>query len=104
MIIVETMLPLKYNDGTPIPRVVLDEVLLAIAMQFGGYTLSGEGQGFWIGPTGKYYIEPNKRLSFACNEADEQLAHDMVQGIGRTLNQESMYFVVHRPDVTFIEC
>jgi len=104
MIIIETMIPSNYNDGPPIPRMVIDEALFAIAQQFGGYTIAGEGHGYWIGPDGRNYVEPNRKLSFACDERDELIAREMVLGLGRVLRQITMYFVVHRPDVSFLHC
>ena len=94
MILVETMLPVKYNNGERIPTVVIENILLMIGEAFGGYTISAPGHGFWVGPTGRHYYEPNQTLRVAIAESRLEEARAMVRGIGVELGQESMYFCV----------
>ena len=103
MIFVETMIPVNYNDGTKIPQTIIDNCLFAIAQEFGGYTLSSIGEGFWVGPGGRNFVEPMRRLSVACDVSAVNIIKNMVRGIGIELKQHEMYFIVHTPSIELLK-
>jgi len=102
MIIIETVIPVNYNNGEKIPSTIIDNCLYALAMEFGGYTLSGIGEGFWISDS-RTYVEPIKVLKLAININDLEKAKAMIKAIGAELGQETMYFNIYDCKCEFIK-
>jgi hypothetical protein len=89
-----TRIPTHYNDGTPIPVEVLNEITAEVYARFGGFTLEGPGEGGWVAADGTVYSEQSRRLEVACERNRYSEARDLVLWIGQRLFQKAMYFEV----------
>jgi hypothetical protein len=94
LVIFITRIPTHYNDGTPVPKAVLDEITDEVFEAFGGCTLEGPGTGVWRDDQGKVYAEQSFRLEVACDRSHYPEAREMVLRIGQRLGQKAMYFEV----------
>ncbi len=89
-----TRIPTHYNDGTPVPKGVLDEITEEVFEVFGGCTVEGPGRGIWGDDEGRVYSEDSFRLEVACERGQYAEARETVLRIGRRLGQKAMYFEV----------
>lgn len=98
-----TIIPVNRNDGSPVAQSELDEILLALATQFGGVTNEGRTLGHWIDPTdGRHYRDEGLMVSVVCDNARLAEAEAVVRR-GVQLGQKAIYFEVRDFDgVRFI--
>jgi hypothetical protein len=90
-----TIIPVLRNDGTPVDDEELDEILLSLAVQFGGATNEGCTLGHWIDPAdGQHYRDEGLMISVVCDNARLSKAESAVRQIGDRLGQKAMYFEV----------
>jgi hypothetical protein len=89
-----TRIPTHDNDGTAVPKQVLDEITDEVFEAFGGCTLEGPGTGVWKDDEGKVYAEQSFRLEVACERSQYLEARGIVLRIGQRLGQKAMYFEV----------
>ena len=90
------LLPLAYNDGTPVQPERQEQLLEAIFVEFGGYTIEGKVKGAYRRQdTGEKQVEEllKVKVSVEGAAAVERLKQ-LVSEIGGELDQESMYFEV----------
>lgn len=88
-------MPSCLNDGSPVGEDALDEILLALATQFGGATNEGRTLGHWVDPQdGQHYRDEGLRISVVCDNTRLVEAETAVRDIGKKLGQKAMYFEV----------
>lgn len=88
------LLPLSYNDGTTVPKNVVEQILHELFIAFGGYTIAGEVEGAYAMQSGAKQIDTCLDVWVAA-ESDESSVdrlRSMVAGFGALLGQETMYF------------
>ena len=89
-----TRIPVCYNDGTRVPKEVLQEIADEVFQLFGGCTMESPGTGVWAAEEGKVYSEESFRLEVACDRNQYAEAREMVLSIGKRLRQKAMYFEI----------
>ncbi|HQU44454.1 MAG TPA: hypothetical protein PK867_16660 [Pirellulales bacterium] len=90
-----TIIPTYRNDESPVVDAELDEILLALATQFGGATNEGRTIGHWIDPVdGRHYRDEGLLISVVCENERLAEAQAAVLEIGKRLGQKAMYFEV----------
>ena len=93
--IFKTMIPVNYNDGSPVETVTLESCLRPFWSKFGGCTIDAEGTGYWQDDNGKLYIDKVRRATVCVSsnsEANLNYARMMTRKIGVLLKQKVMYF------------
>lgn len=96
------LLPLAYNNGTPVPPEVLTGLKDRLFEQFGGYTIAGTAEG-------TYRLADGTRADDRCLVVWVAVAphrtpelRRVVAELAHELHQESIYFETSEPDVQFI--
>lgn len=90
-----TIIPIYRNDGSPAAQSELDEILFALATQFGGVTNEGRTLGHWIDPAdGRHYRDEGLMISVVCDNARLAEAEAAIRRIGAQLGQKAIYFEV----------
>lgn len=60
----EVLLPVRYNDGTPVERQKFEQAIHELFERFGGVTFDfGPMTGYWLAPTGQLFEEEMVRLA-----------------------------------------
>lgn len=85
------LVPLNYNDGSDVPKDVLDEVYNSIYELAGGYYIAGTGVGAYRMDSGEKAIDRCAQVWIVVDESDVIELKAVVRRIGRLLGQESMY-------------
>jgi hypothetical protein len=97
------LMPVAFNDGTPIADEVFDRLILELTVKFGGCTFLPTAIGGWIDRDGKF--QPDKHRPMAVDvppERKEELV-DWVQRAGKELRQEVMLVMHNFCEASFIE-
>jgi len=90
-----TLIPTRRNDGSPVPRAELQEILSGLWTRFGGVTIDGIVTGHWIDShDGQHYQDESLKVSIACDNDRLQDAESAVVEVGKRLEQKAMYFEV----------
>ena len=94
----EFLIPVAFNDGTPIPAATMIQILQSLDRQFGGYTRLGPRQGSWHG-------QEELMIAFEVSVPEKEIprVRRVVRIIGRDLKQEKMYFKVGSPNVELLD-
>lgn len=100
-----TIIPTCRNDGSPVAPAEIDQILLDLAIGFGGWTNEGRTVGHWIDPKdGTHYQDEGLKVSVVCENDQLPMAEVAVQKIGKQLGQKTMYFEIRDFDgVRFLE-
>lgn len=100
-----TLIPMKHNDGRPVPPEKIDRLIDSLARKFNGCSDEGLTKGQWLDPKdARLYRDESRRVTVVC--ANDQLwrAQKAVIRIGQQLGQRAMYFEVRDFDgVYFLE-
>ena len=90
-----TYVPVRFNDGSPVPKSDLMSIVNRFCEKFGGASVVGPVQGHWIdGDSGLSYSDESLRIEVACSNDQYAEAEEFVLQIGREFQQEAMYFEV----------
>ncbi|MDB5174347.1 MAG: hypothetical protein JWN51_3120 [Phycisphaerales bacterium] len=90
----EIGIPLAYNDLRPVEPEIISEILKALDVQFGGYTIKGVHEGSWFGQ-----VEQSLRIEIDVDPNRVHVLGKVVYAIGKRLGQKEMYFNVPPPSV-----
>ncbi len=92
-----TLIPLQYNDGTPVSESELQNIQSEFWTKYGGATVEGVVQGYWL-DDGILYQDECLKIVVSCdNERLEEVQQHLIQ-LGKRLKQEAMYFEVQYLD------
>lgn len=89
-----TMIPMNYNDGTPVHIATEQGVYRLLWSKFGGCTVDAIADGYWQDDDGKLFKDKVRRVTVVCRntEANLNYARLLVRRIGVLLRQKAMYF------------
>ena len=80
------------------------EILFSAVQTFGGYTVAGRQTGAWRDAAGTQYDDETERLEIVCDRSKLAAAVEWVKGVGKKLDQKTMYFEVRDYDgVQFLD-
>ena len=96
------LIPLSYNDGTPVPPEMLARIENRLYDRFGGYTIAGTVEGACRMADGTRAADRSRVLWVAVPADQIGDLRRMVADIARELRQESVYFEVSDAGVEFI--
>lgn len=97
------LLPLAYNDGSPVPKATLQRIFQEIFLRFHGWTVAGEVKGAYrMRQTGRKRVEKLLQVWVVVEEEDLPDLRKAVSEFGALLEQEVMYFEVADSDVEFL--
>lgn len=92
-----TLIPTHYNDGSPVSQRVLQDIQREFWTKYGGATVEGIVQGFWL-DAGTLYEDECLKIVVSCdNERLSEVEQHIIQ-IGKRLGQEAMYLEVQYLD------
>ncbi len=89
-----TMIPKQFNDGESVPQTLLRDILSRFWVAFGGLTVEGEVEGYWMNEEETLFVDPCLKVFSVCDDDQYKEAVELVMQIGRELEQEAMYFEV----------
>ncbi|MAT16794.1 MAG: hypothetical protein CMJ46_16165 [Planctomyces sp.] len=100
-----TLVPINFNDGTPVPAETLESIKWLFWETFGGATIEGPLEGHWVDPkSGKHYQDSLLRVTVVAGAEKLEEAREIARQICRTLDQEAIYFEARPADgVEFLE-
>jgi hypothetical protein len=90
------LLPLAYNDGTPVAEDEMESIKDQIFVEFGAYTVEGVKEGAYRREdTGEKQVEHMLEIKVAVpgQEGVQQL-RELLAGLAKRLDQESMYLEI----------
>lgn len=96
------LLPLTYNDGSQVPKDVMDRIEADLFVLAGGYAIAGTGKGAYRMRDGSKQIDETLQMWVVVDEEDESALRELVAGFGELLGQESMYFERTTSTVEFV--
>jgi len=96
------LLPLTYNDHSPIPKTVRDHIFDELFILAGGYHIAGVGRGAYRMKNGSKQVDRSLEVWVAIEEEDIPLLKQLVAKIGEMLKQESIYLERTGASVEFI--
>ena len=103
MIKIATLIPTKYNDGTPVePQVFKDfeKELIRIA---GGYSIEGLTEGGYV-EDGKIYLDISRRYIIIVKHfRTAREIRDLITQVGKKLKQQAMYYEQRKSKVWFLK-
>jgi len=92
------LLPLAYNDGSPVPEDQMEQMKQRLLHSFGGYTIEGEKESAYRRQdTGATQVEKLLQITIAVPTRGG-VAHlrQLLQEFGRELDQEAMNLEIRR--------
>jgi hypothetical protein len=96
------LIPLNYNDGSRVPKKVLNRILDDLYRLAGGYRLAGTGKGAHRMKSGKKQVDVTQEIWVVVPDKDEGELRRLVAGIAQLLEQESIYLERLESSVEFI--
>lgn len=96
------LMPLTYNDGSHVPKDVMDRIEAELFVLAGGYTIAGTGKGAYRMRNGSRQIDETLQIWVVVDEQDESALRELVASFGELLGQESMYFERTTSTVEFV--
>jgi len=98
------LMPLNYNDGTEVPKDILEKIYDEIFELAGGHYTAGIGHGAYRMISGKKQIDRCAEVWILIDEANIPELKRMTSRFAKLLDQESMYLEsAGSSDVEFIE-
>jgi hypothetical protein len=86
------LLPLAYNDGTAVPREVLDAILGDIDDSFDGHTVAGTCKGAYRMASGQLVYDESLMIWVVVDAERIDELREHARRFARMLKQESLYF------------
>lgn len=96
------LLPLNYNDGSSIPKDVLDQIFSDLFVLAGGYYIAGEGDGAYRMKDGTKQVDRSLAVWVAVDENDIPELKKLSGRIASELDQEAIYLERSGSTVDFI--
>lgn len=96
------LLPLTYNDRSPIPKSVRDHVFDELFVLAGGHHVAGVGRGAYRMKNGSKQVDYSLEVWVAVEEEDVPALKQLVAKVALMLNQESIYLERSGGSVEFI--
>ena len=96
------LIPLTYNDGTQVPKAVLDDIEADLFALASGYTIAGTVKGAYRMQDGSKQVDDSVQMWVVVDEQDGDALRALVAQIGTKLGQESMYLERMTSSVEFI--
>jgi hypothetical protein len=92
-------LPAAANDGRPFSEEVWQGAVAVLVDRFGGATLAGEQEGWWLDRDRRLRREPVRPLVVSFERDRLAEFRDLVREVGRRLGQEEVYVRLEEPRV-----
>ena len=96
------LLPLEYNDGTEVPREVINKIMREIDEVFDGHAVAGTADGTYRMADGNMKSDISSMVWIAVDPDKLDILRKMAGRFARTLKQETIYFEVTDSIVEFI--
>jgi len=94
-----TLIPLRFNDGQPVPVEQMGRIIDELVVQFNGCSDEGITKGQWVDPKDlQLYRDESRRIFVVCDNRLLWEAQQAVIRIGKELGQLVMYFEVRDYD------
>ncbi len=97
------LMPLTYNDGSQVPKNVMDRIEDELFVLAGGFNIAGTGKGAYRMRNGSKQIDETLQMWVVVDEEDEPALRELVAGFGEILGQESMYLERTTSTVEFVK-
>lgn len=85
-----TLIPVRRNDGSPVPAEEMEDIIQRFTVTFGGCTVDGRTKGYWI-DNATVYEDECLKVVVVCDAARRPELEAIVRDIGRQLGQLAMY-------------
>jgi hypothetical protein len=92
-------LPAAGNDGRRFSDEAWQEAVAVLVDRFGGATLAGEQEGWWVDRDGRLRREPVRPVVVSFDRHRLGEFRDLVREVGRRLGQDQMYVRLDEPRV-----
>lgn len=92
---VTTLVPTHRNDGSAVAADELQAILQRFWVAFGGCTVDGRTEGYWV-DGGRMYSDECLKVFVVVTEAQLPEVESLVREIGQQLGQLAMYLEVDR--------
>jgi hypothetical protein len=96
------LVPLNYNDGTPVPGKVITQIRRELDEAFDGHTIGGTVEGTYRMASGAMAHDMCLEIWIAVEPLQEELLRKMTARYAKMLKQESIWFEVTNSKVDFI--
>jgi hypothetical protein len=97
-----TLIPLAYNDGSPVTEEVILEFKEQLFALADGWTVAGTVEGAYRMADGKQQIDRSLQFWISIRESRGDELRAVVAELGRRLGQESMYLELTGASVEFV--
>jgi hypothetical protein len=92
-----TLIPIRYNDGSPVDESELQDIVREFWTNYGGATIERTVQGYWLADGTLFEDECLKVVVSCDNERLTEVEHHIIK-IGHRLRQDAMYLEVQYLD------
>lgn len=99
---VTLLIPLTFNNGTPVPQEILDRIYTQLYTLCGGLTVGGKVQGSYRMADGTKQNDVLEQVWVIVEQAELDDLKRLVGQFGSLLGQEAMYFEVSDSQVEFL--
>jgi hypothetical protein len=96
------LVPLRYNDQTSVPKLVLNDLLQEIFILAGGYHVAGRGKGAYKMKSGEKQVDTTLEVWIAIEDTAVSELRHLVARYCSILGQESMYLEETGGTVDFV--
>lgn len=90
------IVPMNYNDGTPIPEDMIQNFEFEVMTITGGITREGMTEGKWFGPNREIYIDKGIKCVIAVREEDLERLRNTVKRHMKGFGQIAFYREIDR--------
>jgi hypothetical protein len=95
-------LPVNDNRGKPFPPKEWRAAIGILVERFGGATLGGRREGFWLGARRRIQREPVRLLTVSFDRGRLDEFRQAVREVGKRLGQQTVYVRYEEPHVELI--
>jgi hypothetical protein len=99
------LIPIFFNDGTPVPQKLLNGILHELYSAYGGYTLAGEVRGAFRMASGTKKTDTLMEVWLAVQNKPKamELLKERVARFGAILGQEAIYLETSGARIEFVK-
>jgi hypothetical protein len=97
---VTVLIPMNYNNGSPVPKQIFTQFEKQLLRIAGGYSMDGIVEGGWRADETDYF-DKSKRYIILTDQVE--VIKSLTIEIGKQLEQQAMYFEVQETNIEFIE-
>jgi regulator of RNase E activity RraB len=88
-----TLIPVRRNDGSPVPADEIEDIIQRFVSTFGGCTVDGRTKGYWV-DNATVYEDECLKVVVVCDAIRRPELEALVRDIGLQLGQLAMYLEI----------